>query len=136
MQTFLPLPSLYETFWILDYRRLGKQRVETKQILMILEGMSSGWSNHPAVRMWKGHNSGLALYGAVCCTVWRQRGYRDTLLPWFQERVTYNTVFPPWTSDSNFHRAHQSNLIKKNSEFYGPIFPGVPDDLPYMWPVD
>jgi Pyrimidine dimer DNA glycosylase len=33
MHTFLPYPSFEETASILDYRRLGKQRVEGFQIL-------------------------------------------------------------------------------------------------------
>ena len=36
MQTFLPYPSFEETASILDYRRLGKQRVEGFQILNII----------------------------------------------------------------------------------------------------
>jgi hypothetical protein len=32
------------------------------------------------------------------------------------------------------HRSHQSNLIRKDPAFYGPLFPGVPDDLDYVWP--
>ena len=41
---------------------------------------------------------------------------------------------PPWIGDAEFHRSHQSNLVRKDVEFYGPLFPGVPDDLPYVWP--
>ena len=33
------------------------------------------------------------------------------------------------------HLSHQSNLVRKDREFYAPLFPGVPDDLPYIWPV-
>lgn len=43
-------------------------------------------------------------------------------------------VMPPWLGESEFHRSHQSNLIRKDPEFYGPRFPGVPDDLEYVWP--
>jgi alpha-tubulin suppressor-like RCC1 family protein len=31
-------------------------------------------------------------------------------------------------------RSHRSNLIRKMPEHYGPIWPDVPDDLPYYWP--
>jgi hypothetical protein len=37
MQTFLPYPSFEETAKILDYKRLGKQRVEAYQIANIIE---------------------------------------------------------------------------------------------------
>jgi hypothetical protein len=33
MQTFLPLPDFIESAKVLDYKRLGKQRVEAWQIL-------------------------------------------------------------------------------------------------------
>lgn len=42
---------------------------------------------------------------------------------------------PSFIGDEEFHRSHQSNLIRKLPEFYRPLFPGVPDDLPYIWPV-
>lgn len=47
-----PTPKFIDTAKILDYRRLGKQRVETWQVLLALGGKSKGWVNHPAVRMW------------------------------------------------------------------------------------
>ena len=42
---------------------------------------------------------------------------------------------PPWLGDDAFHRSHQSNLVRKLPEHYGDLFPDVPDDLPYIWPV-
>ncbi|MGI8613947.1 MAG: hypothetical protein ACR2KL_08425 [Nocardioidaceae bacterium] len=44
-------------------------------------------------------------------------------------------VDPPWLGDAELHRSHQSNLIRKDPTRYGPLFPGVPDDLPDVWPV-
>src|SRR5690606_39436406 len=41
---------------------------------------------------------------------------------------------PPWLGDPDFHRAHQSALLRKNREYYLRYFPDVPDDLPYVWP--
>lgn len=43
--------------------------------------------------------------------------------------------FPPWVGSEEFHRSHASNLIRKVPAFYGPRFPEVPPDLPYIWPV-
>lgn len=37
MQTFLPFAEFKETACILDYRRLGKQRVEAKQIIQTIQ---------------------------------------------------------------------------------------------------
>ena len=40
-----------------------------------------------------------------------------------------------WLGDQDFHRSHQSSPLRKDPEHYGPMFPGVPEDLPYVWPV-
>ncbi len=42
---------------------------------------------------------------------------------------------PPWLGDDAFHRSHQSALVRKDPDTYGARFPGVPDDLPYVWPA-
>jgi hypothetical protein len=100
MQTFLPYPSFPKSAQCLDYRRLGKQRIETKQIWQTLMGVSKGkgWANHPAVLMWKGHEDALIWYGEIMCEEWIRRGYNDTTLSWFldikSERVNYR-----WTKD-------------------------------------
>ncbi len=54
MQIFIPLADLEKIFQILDRQRLGKQRVECKQILDIILGRATkkGWAHHPAVKMW------------------------------------------------------------------------------------
>jgi len=135
MQTFLPYPSFSASAEVLDWRRLGKQRVEAKQIYLALSNPTYGWQNHPAVKMWRGYTGALAHYGEVVCTEWVKRGYKDTLLPWFQERSVPVRFFPAWHGCDRFHRAHQSNLIRKDPAFYGPKFPGVPADLPYIWPT-
>ena len=67
MQTFLPYADFVKTAKCLDYRRLGKQRVEAFQILNILEGKTTkaGWKHHPAVLMWKGYENALKKYPAT-----------------------------------------------------------------------
>jgi hypothetical protein len=140
MQTFLPYPDFKETASALDYRRLGKQRVETKQILMALTGESTGWINHPATKMWRDHELLLCEYGSIMSTEWKHRGYVDNLLPWFtakkaellQNGAQYNG-FPWFIGNEAFHRSHQSNLLRKAPEHYSEIFSDVPNDLPYIW---
>ena len=87
MQTFLPFPDYNKSAKALDYRRLGKQRVECKQILKALDG-SSGWKSHPAVLMWKGYEYQLCLYAITICEEWVFRGYKDNLLPFFQSKAS------------------------------------------------
>lgn len=144
MQTFLPYDSFERSASCLDNRRLGKQRVEVLQILNTLAGRTSGWGNHPAVRMWRNHGASLAQYGLVICTIWTDRGFNDTcfekILRLLQEEGLsnediFNAPPPNWFGDQPFHISHKSNLLRKDPTYYGPIFPDTPNNLPYIWPV-
>lgn len=134
MQTFLPYPSFSVSARVLDNKRLGKQRVEAKQIYLSLTETTYGWKNHPAVKMWRGHESSLAEYGWHICEEWIKRGFNDTLSPWFRDRY-FGGSDPKWIGNHDFHRSHQSNLIRKDPTFYLPKFPNIPSDLPYIWPT-
>jgi len=141
MQTFLPHADFKETARSLDYRRLGKQRVEAWQVLRALNGMTRGWRNHPAVLMWNGYEKALCEYAIAICDEWIARGYNDTMRERFvawssQLDENYQQLLmPPWIGDQDFHRSHQSNLVRKFPEYYREQFPDVPDDLEYLWPV-
>lgn len=130
MQTFLPYPNFVMTAKILDYRRLGKQRVEAMQIIHSIE-VGSRWSNHPASKMWGDYVSCLKHYHDVMITEWVARGYKNTMKKY---NVTVDKI-PPWLGDMDFHKSHQSNLVRKKPEYYRQFFPDIPDDLPYIWPV-
>ena len=41
---------------------------------------------------------------------------------------------PPWLGDDAVHRSHRSALVRKDPAVYADLFPGEPDDLPYVWP--
>lgn len=141
MQTFLPLPDYKMSADALDSKRLGKQRVEVLQILNALHEISYGWQNHPAVRMWRNYEPQLCEYGLTICEVWIARGYKDSCASKIEKHLDWCTAGlyelekPPWFGDEAFHLSHQSNLIRKDPLYYGPLFPGVPNDLPYVWPV-
>ncbi len=139
MQTFLPYPSFRRSARVLDDKRLGKQRVEVFQILNALAGTSKGWQAHPVVAMWRGYEDVLVLYGLQITREWTRRGHADSCLakilsfaPPDQRRPR---TLPPWLGDPAFHLSHRSALMRKDPEHYGPLFPGVPTDLPYVWPV-
>src|SRR3954470_5825250 len=78
MQTFVPVADFEESARLLDTPRLGKQRVETLQILRALELPDYGWATHPAVLMWRGRTPALVAYGLAMVRVWRERGLGDT----------------------------------------------------------
>lgn len=131
MNTFLPFADFERTAKVLDYRRLGKQRVECQQLLKALAGETKGWVNHPATKMWRGYESALKAYKDACIKEWISRGFKNTML--LSNVEEYN--LPPWFGNSAFHLSHQSNLLRKDAVYYGPHFPGVPNDLPYIWPL-
>jgi hypothetical protein len=132
MQTFLPYPDFQRSAQVLDYRRLGKQRVEAMQILKVLSGQSKGWVNHPAVRMWRGHETALQAYYNAVVEEWVRRGYNNNMPLEAVSQCGY--MYPPWLNDE-FCASHRSNLLRKDPEFYGEFGWSEPNDLPYMWPV-
>ncbi|WP_169805263.1 MSMEG_6728 family protein, partial [Nocardiopsis trehalosi] len=74
MQTFLPYAAFADAAAALDARRLGKQRVETLQVLRALVWPRYGWQNHPVTAMWRGFVPALVGYGVAVCREWRERG--------------------------------------------------------------
>ena len=137
MQTFLPFPEFARSVRVLDYRRLGKQRVEAFQILNALFDTSHGWRHHPAVKMWRGYEVALAVYLNACIDEWELRGYRNTMERMLDGLTDQRDVdVPPWLGDPAFHRSHQSNLLRKDEAHYRPHFPRVPSNLPYIWPIE
>jgi hypothetical protein len=149
MQTFLPFSDFRASAEALDPLRLGKQRVEALQVLRGLTVPGHGWRRHPAVRMWAGYEEAVVLYGLEVCRVWAAAGRRDTCAATLMSdyrgfrpgvplrhlaELAEASELPPWLGDTTFHRSHQSALVRKNLAYYGPLFPGVPDNLPYVWP--
>lgn len=135
MQTFVPEYGYAACAQSLDFRRLGKQRVEGLQILNTLTGVSTGWINHPAIKMWRGCESGLAAYTIAMCNEWKARGYKDTCADKVRGLITPELVYPSWWGTKAVHDSHRSNLIRKLPEFYFQLWPQVAADLPYEWPV-
>lgn len=131
MQTFLPYRSFPAALRCLDDRRLGKQRVEARQILNALGGKSRGWRSHPAVLMWAGHEPSLRLYLRCAILEWKRRGFRNTMRLPRRDRCSRRK--PRWL-DAAFVESHRSNLIRKDPAYYGPLW-ATPADLPYVWPV-
>jgi hypothetical protein len=124
---------------MLDYRRLGKQRVEGLQILQcILNGgeRRTSWCNHPAVLMWKKNPAGLAAYIVAICQEWKNRGYRDTVEEKIRALIEPDeTDIPEWMGREDFHASHRSNLLRKDAEWYGRYGWIEDDSQEYVWPV-
>jgi hypothetical protein len=142
MQTFLPHPDFAESAAALDPSRLGKQRVETLQLLRANTVPGYGWRHHPAAKMWRGYLPALVAYGLAMTDEWIRTGHPDTVrsqllafAPEVEDAPLRDLELPPWFGDEAFHLAHRSNLVRKDPEFYRPRFGDIPDDLPYIWPA-
>jgi hypothetical protein len=149
MQTFLPYPEFSRTARALDPRRLGKQRVETLQVLRGLTRPAYGWRHHPAVKMWAGYEEALVRYGLDVCAVWSEPGRADTCAASLigdlvaacgitavrgQKALAGAGELPPWLGREDVHLSHRSALLRKDPDFYRPVFGDLPVDLPYVWP--
>lgn len=149
MQTFLPYADFLASAQALDQKRLGKQRVETVQVLRGLTRPGYGWRHHPAVKMWAGYEEALVRYGLDCVGVWISTGRADTTAATLmadlgatcdltvirsQPELAATGDLPRWLGDPAFHESHRSALVRKDPGFYQPQFGEVPDDLPYVWP--
>lgn len=134
MQTFLPYAEFKNTVKCLDYRRLGRQRVEAKQILNVLQGKTTAWANHPAVKMWRGFEEALKLYHNTCILEWINRGYTNNMpLAIMRE---YNLKYPRFLGLKEFHESHQSNLLRKDFAYYSQFNWNVKTNLSYYWPKE
>lgn len=138
MQTFLPYADFARSAGCLDRTRLGKQRVETLQLLRALTIPDYGWQSHPATRMWMGYVPALTSYGLAMADAWIRRGGSDStranileFAPWAEGSVP---DMPPWLGREELHESHRSNLVRKDPAFYGPRFPGCCAGLEYLWP--
>lgn len=144
MQTFLPYADFGMSARSLSTGHLGLQRINVKQLLVTLgvpmDSSISAWPEHPAVKMWCGNEWALAEYGVCICREWIRRGYRDAMCTDFLGARKFlrehRARLPEWLGWDAFHISHQSNLVRKNRGYYRPLFPKVPDNLPYIWPCD
>ena len=156
MQTFLPFPDYKKSMECLDKSRLGNQ--VWREGITLLRG---GWKNHPACKMWKGHEYHLGCYLLAGLEVLQERNkkqYDEIYQKIINEMMKYsNTGAPSWLGDEKFHASHRSNLLRKAKEaliksrnetrlkkqqkyldvynWYTKLGWKEADNLPYMWPV-
>lgn len=145
MITWLPYPDFLESIGALEMSDLNHQRADVIKILDVIHQNGSrwsGWVDHPAVSMWRGHEVTLCEYGLLCCeetsargaTNGNHKGKIEIHMDWATSG-RYTLEKPSWFGEPTFHIAHQSNLIRRNPPAYGVKFSGVPMDLPYVWPT-
>lgn len=132
MQTFLPYADLQKSVECLDYRRLGKQRVEAMQILKALNRGSGGWSNHPATKMWRGFETALMKYHDEACLEFDHRGYTNNMKLYIPDSKL--VILPPWFGNEAFHSAHRAALLAKDFSWYSQFGWVEEPRIEYVWP--
>ena len=166
MQTFVPVSDSYAaSVAVLDRSRLGKQRVETLQLITAITGLAfpnareiaaghepgrifdrgpkRAWQRHPAALMWSQDVFGLVCYQRATCAEWANRGHKDTclekteaLLDEFSQRRTFSlSEWPNWWGDERVHDSHKANLVRKDPGLYGPMWYDVEPAEGYFWPT-
>jgi hypothetical protein len=162
MQTFVPVTNSFEDIAkVLDRQRLNKQALEGWQILMTLleldpqgnHRVPRGWVNHPAVKMWRGHEVALYNYIEAMVDEWKSRGYKSTIGDKAKATIMQavksglldgTSTNPDWLSDmSQFKKiaaSHRTALLSKDYEWYSQFGwkedQGFrPETYEYIWPV-
>jgi len=140
MQTFLPLPDYLNSMRCLDKSRLGNQ--VWREGMTLIRG---GWPNHPASKMWRGHQYHLGLYLLAGLEALSERGKE---YPHIRENILIemakhkDTGAPTWFGNDKLHASHRRALLYKNQEWYSQFgWTEAPDvlnekgKLNYYWPV-
>jgi hypothetical protein len=140
MQTFLPYSSFKLSALMLDRQRLGKQRVEAKQVLQSMLDLDrfgdpgntgQAFTNHPIHEQWRDYAPALLSYTRYICEEWVERGYQDNVIPWldkaaqvrelpmlYQGDLREMGLLPWWLGEGKLHILHRANLLAKNFDWY------------------
>lgn len=135
MQTFLPFSDFKRSAEVLDKKRCWKQVVEAKGMLTVLSGIKpSRYTNHAALRQWKGYDNALKLYYNIfldhCLKVHKIKTKLDFLI------VDEPVILPPWIGYEPLHSSHRRRLLEKNIEFYSQFNWEEKPGGGYIWAVD
>jgi hypothetical protein len=140
MQTFLPYKDFTKSAQALDNKRLNKQVLEGYQILKVLNNPDprAGWRNHPAVKMWRGHEHGLWDYIMAMVGVANERGIKtdknmENLLALRNTTQQYwGSGKPEWFDNdivmAKVTTTHKANLYRKDSYYYVDFVDAVADE--------
>lgn len=163
MQTFYPVDTanFRDIARVLDNKRLNKQALEGWQIMMTLLELdpqgnhrpAKGWKNHPAVKMWRGHEYALNMYVQQMVHEWLRRGFKstigekaDTTMRIAMQKGLIDTSKrwePDFMHDGDLRAAvassHRVALLSKDYDWYSqfnwPEDTGArPETYEYVWP--
>ena len=131
MQTFLPYADFSKCAKVLDNKRIGNQVYH--EGLTLIRG---GWKNHPASKMWRGHEHALAKYCLALLDELKTRG-RD-YPKWFKYyqnclKKFKDTGLPKCVGDERVHSSHRAALLAKNYEHYSQFGWLEKPTINYVW---
>jgi hypothetical protein len=146
MMTHLPIENFAETATVLRDDELYPSRIDAYKVMEALLGIEKRWIRNPVATMWRGSEFFLGQYALTMCNEWKVRHATDSLYDKFVRLIedamgagvmtpSSNADKPWWLGREGFHISHRSNLIRIAPKFYGPIWPAVPDCLPYVYPA-
>lgn len=132
MQTFLAYPDYLESMRCLDKSRLGNQ--VWREGITLIRG---GWPNHPASKMWRGHEYHLGLYLLAGIEVLRERGkyYVEVCKKINVEMAKFRDTGPPTWLGGPIHSSHRAALLYKNYSHYSQFGWKEIPQIQYVWPV-
>ena len=149
-------------FFILDIKKLEKRGIydQFKHLPLYSSVKKDHYKliphiNHPAVKMWVGHNNLLKHYFNVFLQHCLKVHKINTKMEFYNCKYSYgcdgklnvnigildivlkDNELPWWFGQEQFHRSHRARLIEKDREFYLPKFPEDEkfNDGKYWWPV-
>lgn len=161
---FIIVPNIQLTADMMDKKRIGKQRIEVKQIIDILEEIDKNGSSksksrvsHPAIKSWIGYTNHLKVYFNIIVRKWISYGFKNNYELYDIDERPYNIVpcifdgktasydiskfnqysFPFWVSFPPFYMSHQASLCRKDPLHYRGL---LRDELKpflnngYFWP--
>lgn len=133
VNTFLIHEDYTQIAKLLDYKRLGKQRVECKQLITIIENYynknytKTGWKTHPATLMWLNDLNELKKYANCMIREWIHRGYKNTMETYI---ITEQTKKPWFVKSRDIRYTHMASLMRKDPAYYRPLFKDI---VPYRY---
>lgn len=101
-------------------------------VLNCLHFSDNGGQDEPDVRMWRGYEQALVMYGLHACDVGGSDMAAQMIANFYNPRREF--VLPWWLGSGELHFSHQSQLIKADWKFYRPLFPTAPLWSPMLWP--
>lgn len=136
--TFCTRVAAGRTAQDLTDKHLQRQLEHVFEIVLSLRGEGDLPERDPSVRMWRGYEHALCVYGMLQAMEYGQKRGLYTTRFWdlseILEEIGGSYVPAPWMRDKDVMRSHRSVLARMYPDFYGDVWPGTPANLPYVWP--